>query len=274
MKRLFALLAFSIAPALFAAGNIVGTWELIDATPVSFNSSDPHGIINHKLYFTADGRMFIIAPDEKLEPANTPVQYTFDGSVRTLTLPGGETHRSEVVLKGNTMLVKTEDGVTFTYRRLTGERAFDQKIEPRSVEMLSVALSAPSATPKYDTADYSKQPLASRIRGVWEIVQYSGVKFEPPAEGFPNDKYVITADEVSMIPPTATNIGGESHGKYHLDGSTMVIDDGSRWAVSFNPWQRLVLQREDATLTLRLVSKNTNKIPALPIRIVLFDPEE
>ena len=273
MKRLLALVTLLAAPALFAAGNLVGTWELIDATPVPFNGSDPHGIVNHKLYFTADGRMFIIAPDEKLEQANQPVQYTFDGSVRTLMLPGGETHHSEIALAGDTMRVKTEDGVTFTYRRLSGDRAFDKQIEPRSVEILSVPGQDQTTAPKYDTTDYSKQPLASRIRGVWEVVQYRGVKFEPPAEGFPNDKYVITATDVAMIPPTATKVEGESHGKYRLEGNTMVIDDGSRWTVSFNPWQRLVLKREDAELTMRLISKNTSAIPALPIRIVLFDPE-
>src|SRR4051812_2354648 len=225
MTRVAALLSFLFAPLLFAAGNIVGTWELVESTPVPYNSSDPHGIINHKLYFTADGRMFIIAPDEKLEPTNPSVQYTFDGNVRTLTLPGGEVHQSQVALSGDTMLVKTEDGVTFTYRRLKGDRPFDRQIEPRSVEVLSVPDSDPIAAPKYDSTDYSKKPLGQRIRGVWEVVQYRAVKFEAPAEGFPNDKYIITADQVAMIPPTATEIEGESNGKYHLEGSMMVVDD-------------------------------------------------
>ncbi len=274
MRRLAALLSLVSAPLLFAAGNIVGTWELVDATPVPFNSSDPHGIINHKLYFTADGRMFIIAPDEKLAAADAPVTYTFDGSVRTLTLPGGEKHQSQIALDGNTMRVKTEDGVTFTYRKMTGDRPFDRLIEPRSVEVLSVPGEDPTPSPKYDATDYSKQPLARRIRGVWEVVQYSGVKFQPPQEGFPNDKYIITADQVAMVPPTATQIEGESQGKYRLDGNTIVVDDGSKWRVSFNQWQRMILKREDAELTLRLISKKTDSIPVLPVRIVLFDPEE
>lgn len=273
MTRFAALLSLFVAPVLFAAGNIVGTWELVDATPVSYNSSDPHGIANHKLYFTADGRMFIIAPDDKLGDASVPVPYTFDGNVRTLTLPGGEVHQSRVALDGDRMLVKTEDGVTFTYHRMKGDRPFDRELEPRSVEILSVP-EGETPQPKYDTKDYSKQPLAQRIRGVWEVVQYSGVKFDPPAEGFPNDKYVITADRVAMISPIATRVEGDSQGKYQLDGNTIVVDDGSRWGVSFNKWNRLVLHRSDAELTLRLISKVTKTIPPLPVRIVLFDPEE
>ena len=268
------LLSLVAAPLLFGAGNIVGTWELVEATPVPFNTSDPHGIVNHKLYFTADGRMYIIAPDEKLQPDDMSVAYTFEGNVRTLTLPGGEVHRSEVTMTGDTMRIKTEDGVTFTYKRLSGTHAFDKEIEPRSVEILQVPGEDPPKPPKYDSADYSRQPLAQRIRGVWEVTQYSAVKFQPPAEGFPNDKYIITASDVAMIPPTATHIEGQSHGKYQLNGSTMVVDDGSMWTLSFNRWNRLVLKRPDAELTLRLISKDTSTIPALPVRIVLFDPNE
>jgi hypothetical protein len=273
MKRFAALLFCLGASSLQAAGNIVGTWELTDATPVSFNSSDPHGVVNHKLYFTADGRMFIIAPDEKLGPETVPVSYTFDGNVRTLTLPGAEVHQSRVVFSGDTMRVKSEDGVTFTYRRLTGDRPFDRKLEPRSVEILATDDQEQPPSPKYDTSDYSKQPLAQRIRGVWEIVRYRDVAFEPPQYGLPNDKYVITPTEVAMIPPTATRIEGDSRGKYRLDGNTMVVDDGSRWTLSFNQWGRLVLKREDAELTLRLISKDTAVNPRLPIRIVLHDQE-
>ena len=274
MRRLAALLSLLAAPLLFAAGNIVGTWELVDATPVPFNTSDPHGIVNHKLYFTADGRMYIIAPDEKLQPDDMSVSYTFENDVRTLTLPGGEVHRSSVVIDGDTMRIKTEDGVTFRYKRLNGTHAFDKELEPHSVEVLDVPGESPAPAPRYDTRDYSKQPLGQRIRGVWEVMRYSGVKFQPPQEGFPNDKYIITATEVAMIPPTSTRIEGESHGKYQLNGSTMVVDDGSMWTISFNRWNRLVLKRDDAELTMRLVSKDTSTIPALPVRIVLFDPNE
>jgi hypothetical protein len=133
---------------------------------------------------------------------------------------------------------------------------------------------AETPQPKYDSKDYSKQPFAQRIRGVWEVVQYTGVKFDPPTEGFPNDKYVITADHVAMISPIAVRVEGESQGKYKLEGNTMVVDDGSKWTLSFNKWNRLVLQRDDAQLTLRLISKDTKTIPPLPVRIVLFDPAE
>jgi hypothetical protein len=271
MRRLAFALCFLSSVSLRAAGNLVGTWELIDATPVSLRSSDPHGIANHKLYFTEDGRMFIIGPDEKLEAQDTPVAYSFDGSVRTLTLPGGEVHHSTVRLTGNTREVKTEEGVTFTYRRLTGDRAFDRAIEPRSVELLDTEDRVQPKPPSYDRADYSKLPLPQRIRGVWEIVRYRNVKFEAPPYGFPNDKYVITPSEVSMIPPDATKVEGDSRGRYHLDGHTIVVDDGSRWSLAFNQWQQLVLTREDAEITMRLISKDTAKIPALPIKIVLHE---
>ncbi|MGZ7078108.1 MAG: hypothetical protein ACXVJT_01735 [Thermoanaerobaculia bacterium] len=271
MKRLAFACCFLTALAIHAAGGLAGAWELIDATPVTLQNSDPHGIVNHKLYFTADGRMFIIAPEEKLDTNDTPVQYVFDGSVRTLTLPGGEVHRSSVKLSGNTMKVTTEDGVTFTYRRLTGDRAYDRTIEPRSVEILETEDHAQSKQPRYDTTDYSKVAMPQRIRGVWEIVRYRNVKFEAPLYGFPNDKYVITSREVAMVAPSATKVDGDSRGKYHLEGTTMVVDDGSRWGLAFNQWQQLVLTRDDAEITMRLVTKDTRTIPALPVKIVLYE---
>ena len=273
MRTASIVFSFLAAISLHAGTNeLVGTWELIDASPVSFNSSDPRGIINHKLYYTADGKMFIIAPDRKLEESNVPVSYTFDDGVRTLTLPGGEVHESRVAFAGDRMRVRTEDGVMLTYRRMAGDRPYDRAIEPRSLEVLDLGDEQRRA-PRYDSTDYSKQPLALRIRGIWEVMKYTKVKFQPPAEGFPNDKYVITADEVAMISPVATRIEGESRGRYRLEGNTMVVDDGSRWEISFNKWQRLVMKRDDAELTLRLVSKDTKTIPPLPIRIVLYETE-
>jgi hypothetical protein len=267
------LLLANVLP-LAAAGKIEGTWELVAMTPVAPADGDPHGMPNQKVYFTGDGKIYLIAPDARLTSETAVAQYEFDGKTRKVTLPDGSVRTNPVTIDGDTMRVSLETGETLTYRRLTGERAYDRELAPISVERIATKDQHYPADPTYDTADYSKQPPAQRIRGIWEVVRWSHTHGgDTPPYGFPNDKYVITDQQIAQIPANETKITLPSQtSKYQVKGDTLVVGDQT-WKFSFDRWQRLVITRSDGELTLRLIQKATATIPEVPIKITLLDQE-
>ena len=255
--------------AVLAASAIVGTWERVAASPVSLMNSDPHGWSNHKIYYAPDGKVFLLEPEEKLALTTQSFRYRYDGKVRTLIAPDGQEHSNPVAIKGDVMTVTTDEGGTFTYRRMSGPRPWDRELEPRSVLVLA-SDAAQVREPAYDRNDYAKQPLEERVRGVWEVVRYSRVDHHDlPPYGFPNDKYIFDGKRVSMVAPNVTTIDPERSGSYRVVGNVMHVDD-ERWDVSFNKWGHLVLDQKEFVVTLKLIRKNTGTIPLLPVRIVLL----
>jgi hypothetical protein len=270
---LASFLLLSNALPLEAASKIEGTWELVAMTPVSPSEGDPHGMPNQKMYFDGEGKVYLIAPDAKLAGDTAVARYEFDGKTRKVTLPDGSVRTNPVTIEGDTLRVSLETGETLTYRRLTGERAYDRELAPVSVERIATKDQHDQPEPAYDSADHSKEPVAQRIRGVWEVVRWSHIHGDMPQYGFPNDKYVITDQQVAQVAPNETKISDTSHsGKYHVDGNTLVVGDQT-WKFTFDRWQRLVLTRDDGELTLRLIQKATATIPAIPVKIALLDQE-
>ena len=249
---------------------IVGTWERVAASPVSLMDSDPRGFSNHKVYYTPDGKVFILEPDEALSITSVAFRYRFDGKALTLVTPGGEEHTTSAAIKGDIMTVDTEGGGTFTYRRMSGHRPWDRQLEPRSLLILKSNDGQYAPEPRYDTRDYSKQPMAERVRGVWEVVGYSRVEpRELPPYGFPNDKYVFDGRRVSMMPPNVSNVDPDRSGVYQIRGNAIHVDD-ERWTLSFNRWGHMVLDQGEFVVTLKLISKKTATIPIIPVRIALL----
>lgn len=251
-----------------ASASIEGMWRLVAASPVAPSAIDPRGMVNQKLYFSKDGRIFLLRPEEKLTPDIPSAAYVFDGKTRKVTLPDGQVRNDPAQITGDTLNVTMPDGQQLTYRRVTG----DQTFAPMSVEVVSTGKS-PAPEPKYDDADHSQQPTAERIRGVWEVVRYAKVSGEIPAQGFPNEKYVIDAKQIAIIPPDAKTT--DHRLPYEIAGDSMLVAAGgdapSTWSVSFNQWQQLVLTREDAEVTLRLIQKSTESIPVLPTKVALVE---
>ena len=278
MRRVAAALLLMLAIANFAiaANPIEGTWELVAISPVSGDESDPHGIKNHKLHYTADGRLHIIDPDAKLTKTTPEARYSFDGRTRTIMLANGSTQQNAVAVNGNTMTIEVEDGGTMTYRRLIGERACDRELAPISVEVIAMKDGRyPKVT--YDERDHSKEPMRDRVRGIWEAIAYGQVPAgDFPPFGFPNDKYVITDKTVAVVPPNATKIDATSMptGTYTFAGDKLIVDGKDVWKIRFDRWQRLIIQRDDATITLRLITRATSPIPELPVKIALYDDKE
>jgi hypothetical protein len=266
--------ALLLAPLLLAADakSILGTWELVDASPVTLVDSNAHGMENHKLYYADDGNVWLIPAAGTIRDGSA-AQYTFDGHKRTVTLPDGTVSTDPVAISGDTMIVTLISKRRLTYRRLHGANAYDRALAPESREVLARADDRPQVLVTYDDRDYSKQPLAQRIQGVWESVYYTKLRDEPPPYGFPNEKYVITARTLSLVPPNETKAKPDSTYGYKLKGDKLVVLDRepSTWTLSFDRWKRLVIDNGEYQVTLRLVTKSTDAIPEIPVKIALLE---
>ena len=247
---------------------IEGMWHLVAASPVAPADIDPHGMINQKLYFSKDGKIFLLRPDEKLSADTPSATYEYDGKIRKVTLADGNVRNDPAQVTGDTLSVTMPDGQRLTYHRVTGENANQRTFPPMSVESIASSRT-PAPEPKYDESDHSQQPLAERLRGVWEVVRYAKLSGEIPAQGFPNEKYVIDDKQIAIVAPEAKT--GDRKVPYRILGDSLVLDADTTWSVTFNPWQQLVLTREDAEVTLRLIQKSTTSVPAIPAKIALVE---
>jgi hypothetical protein len=271
-RFLFLLLSLFPAVLTVATSPLAGTWELIDATPVPPGEIDPHGFMNHKTRYTADGLIYMIPADQKLDETAF-ARYTFDGHTRTIVVPGHEPVRNPLSIRGDVMTLTFDTGRKLTYRRMQGDRPWDRILEPVSLEVIRTERSLPIPRPAYDRGDYSKTPLPQRMRGVWEIASYSDVRYPIPPHGLPNDKYVFTASRVSLVPPDQAMGDRQAESPYRFSGANTILVDGETWTISFDRWQRMVIRREQDEITLRLVQKATSPIPRLPVTVALL-PEE
>jgi len=264
----------SLALILLAADakSIRGTWELVDASPVTLLDSNSRGLENHKLYYADDGVVWLIGAGGTLKDGSA-AKYTFNGRARTVTLPDGTVSTDPVSISGDTMIVTLISRRRLTYRRLRGANAYDRALAPESREVLARADDKPQVIAAYDDRDYSKQPLAERIRGVWESVHYSHLREEPPPYGFPNEKYVITATTVALVAPNETKAKAESTYGCKVRGDRLIILDKepSTWTISFDRWKRLVIDNGEYRVALRLLSKSTERIPEIPVKIALLE---
>lgn len=266
---LLALAIGSMALPLRAADPhaIEGMWQLVAATPVAAADVDPRGMVNQKLYFSKDGRIFLLRPEEKLTADIPSAAYEFDGKVRKVTLPDGNVRTDPAQVTGDTLSVTMPDGQQLTYRRITGADAEQRTFAPMSVEVVASG-KPPAPEPKYDESDHSQQPLAERLRGVWEVVRYAKVSGDIPPHGFTNEKYVIDDKQIAIVAPDAKSADRKL--PYRILGESLVVGEAT-WSVTFNQWQQLVLTREDAEVTLRLIQKSTASVPLLPTKIALVE---
>ncbi|MCU1347642.1 MAG: hypothetical protein JWO56_672 [Acidobacteria bacterium] len=250
---------------------IEGVWQLVAASPVAPDDIDPHGMLNQKLYLTADGKIYLMRPEETFSAGIPSAHYEYDGTTRKVTMPDGSVRSDPAQIAGDTMKVTMRDGQVLTYRRVAGEHALERSLAPISVEVVSGNASPLPPEPKYDDADHSKQPFAERIRGVWEVVRYAKLKGDLPATGFANDKYVIDGKQIAVLPPDAKTIAAAL--PYRVSGEQLLVgtQEPAIWTVAFNEWHQLVLTRDDAEISLRLVQKATNAIPVIPTRVAVVD---
>jgi hypothetical protein len=257
---------------------VIGTWLLVAATPVSMMDSDPRGLLNHKSFYRADGRLFMFAPDRPLTVADPSLPFRIEGATRIVTLPDGKESRAGIAIDGDVMRITMKDKRVLTYRRVLDQRPLDAAFAPISVESVTMPETRPPE-PRYDMRDYSRLPVRERIRGIWEAVRYRRVRSdEMPTNGFPNDKYVVTDRLFSMSAPDEAHVDPQRTGTYRfINDHQIVIGEGAdaaTWSVSFDQWGRLVIEQPEAEVTLRLITRATNTVPPLPLRIALLEPAE
>lgn len=226
--------------------------------------------MNHKTRYTAEGRIYMVPADQKLDETAYGT-YSWDGLTRTIKVPGHEPVKNRLSITGDLMTIAFDTGRRLTYRRMSGDRPWDRILEPRSLEVLRTSQPAPLL--RYDTSDHSKLSFPQRIQGVWEVAGYAAVRYEVPPYGLPNDKYVVTSTEVAMIPPDRTSVPADAKSRYQIQPGNTLLVDGERWQVTFDRWQRMVIRRDQDEITLRLVQKATSPIPRLPVTVALL-PEE
>ncbi|MFN7941523.1 MAG: hypothetical protein U0X73_07970 [Thermoanaerobaculia bacterium] len=261
-----------------AKDDLVGVWELVSISPVEAMDSDPRGVPNRKEVYSTNGMFFILDPwEKKLDPERS-LPYEVVGNRRVITLPDGEKETTEFQLTGETLLLKHSPTETWSYRRLGGEEAVAQELEPRSLLILAEARSSEQAKigeVTYDHSDYSALPTRDRIQGLWEVNTVSGIPAaDRPPFGFQNLKLLFRETRLCVLAPNEVEIDEKACRDCKLEGATLSCGaeemGRSRFMVDFNRWGHLELHEGPATTTLRLVSRNTSTVPRLPVKVVLY----
>lgn len=278
--RKFFLFAAVLVPFVsHGETSVVGTWELVYVAPTDVELTEPRGITNTKMYFTADGKVTGIKPDERITEKTQFGNYKFDGKRVTLTREGSQPYAVGVSFPDSeTMLFSPPHASQRKFKRIAGPNI---ELEPKSLQLVKVSSGAfPAGETAYDTGDYSKLPLEQRIRGVWEIISYRKVpRNQAPPYGFFNDLWVIKDNSILI---TRRNAKGPNELPYSLVTNNIMLsasvlggptETRLEWKASFDKWGHLILDRQNAQIVFKLISKDTAKTADVPIKIVLLSLE-
>lgn len=277
LPTLTALLAFLAAGAVRAdlAATLPGsTWQLVKVVPPSLEILVPRGIPAVKEYYAPDGKLYFIGPEDALTPSTQWSGYTLSGDQRTTRIDGRLANTATLRQPdADTLVVSQGGGDTWIYRRLRGDKPYDTRIEPVSVEYLpGTDTSKPFP---YDTADYSAQAPAQRVRGVWEAIAHARVpREEAPPYGFLNDLWVFGPERFHVISRVPGEEVESTRLPYQVAGDAITYrglrGEPRRMAFRFNDWGHLVLERDGHRIVLKLVQKDTAApAPRPPLRVTL-----
>lgn len=243
--------------------------------PTDIELTEPGGIINTKMHFTTDGKLIGLGPEDVLAENLRTTDFKFDGNQLTLLRPGAQPYSIRVSFPdAETMIFLPPNAGQRTFKRISGPNVL---VEPKSLQLIKSPSS--SVEVRYDNDDYSKRPVVERLRGVWEVIAYRNVpRNQLPPYGFFNDLWTINQSFVVVArrESSATDSVPFSFIDERLSASGIALGGpvGSKieWKTSFNKWGHLVLDRSDVQLVLKLITKNTDKVPTVPLKIVLLTP--
>lgn len=280
-KLLLILLFASTVAQARTNENIIGVWELVDVTPVTLMDSNPRGVTNVKEYYAEDGTLFFIPPDKPLTEKAYSVKYSVKNGKRTLTSSDGRQFSAEISFPSQNELVVTQQkGDKWFYRRLVGERAYDQELEPVSREVLSLKepFESNSRPVHYDNSDYSTLDIKKRLLGVWEVVEHREVsRNDAPPYGFLNDLWNFSEQGVSIVFRTSGSDIWPEPIRYEVEQDRLKTDApeiGGPLLVSFDKWGRLILTNDRETQVLKLITKANVHSSLVPIKITLIKLRE
>jgi len=268
-------LAVVLPLAAWAQAPLAGTWELVRVAATDIQDSDPRGVTNTKLHFTADGKLFALKPDEALMEKVRATDFKLEGDRLTVLRPGARPYLVKVSFPdAETMLFTPQYASQRTFRRLSGP---DVVLEPKSLQVVKLPGAAPVDEPLYDGKDYSALAPVDRLGGIWEVIAYRKVpRNQAPPYGFLNDLWTFKKESVSIasrvLNATDSVPFSYADGRVTASGVALGGRPGSKadWSVTFNNWGHLVLDRPDAQIVLKLVSKDAAAAPAIPLKIVLL----
>lgn len=258
-----------------AQNRITGIWELVYVAPTNMEETEPRGISNIRLFFTPDGELYSIFPDQTFSDSIPSVKYEFNGNTLSVLPGGGDSVILNVTFRdSSTMVFNPEIAARRIFKRIYDPDNLNKTIELKSLQLVNTGeMLTDTGGLKYDDSDYSSMPLKERIIGVWETIEYTDVpNGEMPPYGFPNDIWIIKIKELINIHRASKDT---SIVKYQLTDSSEIIlnaDDQNvaMWKVYFNQWGHLVFDGGNGAMLLKLVSRDTENIPNIPLKIVLL----
>lgn len=271
-KILFTVCVLMPLPAL-AEPTIVGNWELRHVAPQAAENTNPRGVGNTKISFTADGKLLTLAPDETSLQKAGHAEYSFDGKQLFIIQSNRPGHPAKVSFPDDqTMVLMPQYESRRTFKRIP---EFTAKLEPKSLQLIVTKADHGSEVP-YDSADYSRLPLAERMKGSWEVVAYENVPSgQMPPYGFTNDVWTIDGATVTIA---SRMLEREEAVPYAFSGGQLqssglaLGQSGSKiaWKASFDEWGRLVLDSEYCRVILKLMSRQKLDPSRVPVKIVLL----
>jgi hypothetical protein len=256
--------------------SITGTWELVYIAPTDMDDTDPCGITNLRLYFTQEGKLFNIFPDEILSDSTQSVKYNFEQNKLKILHENQEPYIINVSFKdSSTMIFTFEMSSLRIFKRMPEPDAANKIIETKSLQLVNTGSATKNTSMEniYDSSEFSSVPIRERINGVWEIVEYQNVPaHEMPPYGFLNDIWKIKNNEMEIINRATRDT---TKLKYLLTDNESIIltaTDGSKQIlkISFNQWGQMILNFGDGIIILKLVTKDINKVPFIPLKVVLL----
>ncbi len=281
MKKMILLTIFA-STLVFSendyCGQIDGTWVLTEKTPVSIDNSNPQGTINSKWFFDSINlKAHLHDIDSKnivdYNCQENQIVFSKDNKpVFTLKIISIENDYLKTSITQQSMLF----GDRTTYQTFTRNyfQCISQDFEPISIEVLIGNQNNKQIYMldiKYDEENYNHLTLDKKIIGVWEVNKYDNMpRNELPPYGLLNDIYIISKNKICIISRYDTDT--KSCLDYSLDKNNLIrkYDTNSIVdSISFNKWGHLVLSRFGVNLSLKLLSKDLEEEPVVPIKVVL-----
>jgi len=262
--------------SVLAQTSILGSWELVYIAPTHMEDTDPRGITNVRLHFTAEGKLYYILPGEILTDTTESVNYIFEQNQLKILPGNNEPYLINVTFQdfGN-MVFESEYSSKRIFKRLLEPDAVKKIIEPKSLQLVSTGENQLIMEKEYiyDNSDYSSVQFKERLIGVWEVIEYQDVpKGEMPPYGFLNDIWTIKNNELSIFQRVNQETADM---KYVLTVSGEILitaSDGSTlaWKCTFNKWGQLLLDSGNGIVILKLINKDTNVKKSIPLKVVLL----
>lgn len=271
------ILACSTPHVASADGYVIplpSAWQLEEVTPVSLMDSSPTGLANHREYYSEDGKICIIGPNETLTENEACFEVSFDKNTRSIVDPeNDEPTAAEFSWVDGRLIFRFPDATEFRLRPISIE-SLQSRVRPESLLVVNIKEESRSGVPEVMYVDASQPGDNRSLVGVWETIQHV-MKFSPdlPPYGMPNRKWVFTKTHVALLEPEQTEPDADGWRPYVVDGTRLSLsDEGHLYRFTFDEWGDLILHVDDKDMIrLRQVSLNPEEIPALPSKIALLE---